>query len=832
MNLYDYFKKNVCIDKIKSFEGDMYDLAVVRYVMKEAARIFYRDYTFFLDKENVNAREGIYNREHNPENMRDYSIVCKSYCDIIKDVLKENFGLTAEMISPDTDRFRHVDLLIMTSKGNRYIVDPLTDLLEMQLGLRTNNFASLDSYKNTYAGKVENISFLSDEDLEKIDDKIHYTMHRLYLNDFFDLLRTEFEHIEDYLEQNEELAIELLGKKYEGQSFSEDEKIQLKLEYISKYLNNRKTLNGFVELIMFSKLTLEKLFSQEELKKICTYSFFVDEKDLKDEKLNQIMPAEDTRKRGFVFSFKGQNYIFSLGSTALKYSDEEWKKIIDDNNIFIKQQYPVQLLKYLKSNNADRNILHNNEFLRLFSEFETSLLEQGIDIETIKKEYIFIQDGVIYTRSGENMVSYKIEDGNLVIKNFSQNLKTTVYYKDEGRNISYKTEPILQENQKVHLWEFDSNGLIILDEASGIEDLVAPLKNGKYLSRNVSFYSAKTYSELAEQRKHLGSILTEDVSKKNFVILEYLANASAKVYFEELKKKIKHEDNHAIEAQRCFGEDCANIVRFFENNPLRMPEYDLPEGDSQILERHIEMDNKQILFLFCSSLKFNKPKHVITPGLGSIFVGPILKSMYGFEYTNILFSLYSKDEKLRDISSKMSFEELFSNDLWLTTSNELMLIDDNVGSCNTMNTIRRELAERGKSCLFGAIKYNWEFYQKVKKGELDHPTFPVNEVDFLTIIDDPGYWIMRDSIKALKEEGGDAYVEVVKKEGLHKREMPDIEVLMNLAEKYSQEANVDLYNAEHGQLKRSSIALCRNLKNKINELVIEMSASQDWSRDE
>lgn len=253
----------------------------------------------------------------------------------------------------------------------------------------------------------------------------------------------------------------------------------------------------------------------------------------------------------------------------------------------------------------------------------------------------------------------------------------------------------------------------------------------------------------------------------------------------------------------------------------------MPEGDRKILERHIEMDNKQVLYMFCSNLKFSKPKHILTPGLGSIFVGPMLKSMYGFDYTNILFSLYSKDEKLRNISAKKSFEDICSNNLWNTTENELVLIDDNVGSCNTMNTIRGQLEERGKSCKFGAIKYNWDFYNQVKHGELEHSTFDVKDVDFLTILDDPGYWIMRDSIKALKEIGGDAYVELMRQEGLHQDKVPDIQVLMQLAEKYSQSADVDLYDMSGTKIKKSSAFLCTNLKKQIIEMIRDLQ-SQDW----
>lgn len=141
MNLFSYFKENIHMDKIKSFNGDLSDMALVRYVMKEASKIFYRDYTFFLNKENINNRADIYDKEIDLSNIQEFNIVCKSYCNIIKELLKQNYDIDVELISPFNDRFRHVDLLIKTKGGNRYIVDPLTDLIEMQVGMRTNNFA-------------------------------------------------------------------------------------------------------------------------------------------------------------------------------------------------------------------------------------------------------------------------------------------------------------------------------------------------------------------------------------------------------------------------------------------------------------------------------------------------------------------------------------------------------------------------------------------------------------------------------------------------------------------------------------------------------------------
>ena len=105
-----------------------------------------------------------------------------------------------------------------------------------------------------------------------------------------------------------------------------------------------------------------------------------------------------------------KQYIIAICIIAFFTSLIITMNIVKENNIFIKPQYPVKLLKYLKNSGADRNIVHNNEFLRFFNKFENNLLKKGYSLEDIINNNIFIQDGVIYTKSGNNSISYKIEN--------------------------------------------------------------------------------------------------------------------------------------------------------------------------------------------------------------------------------------------------------------------------------------------------------------------------------------------------------------------------------------------------------------------------------------
>ena len=91
--------------------------------------------------------------------------------------------------------------------------------------------------------------------------------------------------------------------------------------------------------------------------------------------------------------------------------------------------------------------------------------------------------------------------------------------------------------EKLELKDFDLLGIIDLQDVYGIESMVTPImSDGKiisYLSRSKEYYNVKNMKELSQTREKLKELLTESVSKKNFVILEYMLNCSAKVYFKK-----------------------------------------------------------------------------------------------------------------------------------------------------------------------------------------------------------------------------------------------------------------------------------------------------------
>lgn len=115
----------------------------------------------------------------------------------------------------------------------------------------------------------------------------------------------------------------------------------------------------------------------------------------------------------------------------------------------------------------------------------------------------------------------------------------------------------------------------------------------------------------------LNSILTEEVSRRNFVILENMLNASAKVYYASLKDHILHGETKIYnQAKICFEEDVQNIVNILSGNKTKKSTQKLPRGETKTPDRAIELDNKAILYLFCDTIEIPKDKHILTPGYG------------------------------------------------------------------------------------------------------------------------------------------------------------------------------------------------------------------------
>ena len=340
--------------------------------------------------------------------------------------------------------------------------------------------------------------------------------------------------------------------------------------------------------------------------------------------------------------------------------------------------------------------------------------------------------------------------------------------------------------EKLELNQFDILGVINLKEVQGIEKYVTPvIEDGKiadYLSRSEEYYNVKSMSELAVEREQLAQMLTCELSKRNFVIIENMLNCSGKVYFKKFEQYIasgknEHAELQLSQAEECLMEDVRNMLAIFQNEGAIQIDSQkrLPGGFENAEKRAIEMDNKAILYLFTKSLKLQKASEVevVTPGYGSLYIGPFLKAMYGCEFTNILKSKYIEESNNLQQNSIM---DLMSSSRPFESNKTILLLDDNIGTGKTISELQKSLKEEGiKSTISGAVQYNWRNYYRVSVGEktgIEKPN--IGAFDILTPFNFAGHKLYKHSIDILHSSGSE-YIEYLHSKSYRSQECTDIE---------------------------------------------------------
>lgn len=375
--------------------------------------------------------------------------------------------------------------------------------------------------------------------------------------------------------------------------------------------------------------------------------------------------------------------------------------------------------------------------------------------------------------------------------------------------------------EKLNLNEFDFMGIFLLRDVNGIEDLVERVDQDLYLSRNYDYYKQMTYTEHSEKRENLKKRLNGNFDKKDFVILENMLNSSAKVFYNEFQRKIvlPNEENHMEEAQECMEEDVRNIVRFFSGTSICVSKESLPVGELKTTDRAIEMDNKALLYIYARVLNFSRKRHILIPGLGSVYIGPFFKAMHNVDYTNVLLSLYIVDNIKCTEYRERKLKEITSNNLYLRANEPILILDDNMGTGATMKLLTEKILADGGQSVCGAIQYNWHNYHKVEIGEKHIERFNVKMIDLLTPFDYPGHKLIKQAVIQLNRSGKD-YINYLQLVGYRKSDMSDFQVLIKNAEENAKVCGIDLYGSGYYGIipKKSSVILCKALRNEINRI--------------
>ena len=795
-NFEEKVLSQIDFESLKCLDGDEYELAVVLAIYLETAKYFYRDEIFFLFKENIDARKEQYNFLNKNIN---FNINCKSFCTILIHIINSKFPINMELTSTSSDEFAHQDILITTKSHNKYIINPLMDLVEAKVGKRLVFFASKRS-ANIYRNKYPDIKYLDDDVLNRISSLCNYPKEGQYFDEKINVLHEKNYSFEDFL---------------------------------NFLLQNKGYINGIVDLKIYIINELKHFFHNEE---ILVDDFVLNKKDNLEFPI-KLDYSNNDRKRGLIIFYQDYYYLFPVSNKFLKFSQGEWQELSQKYNIVLKRQPYVRVLDTLKQMRLDRNIIHNRKFLEIMNYYEKRALNNQVDI----MNYLKIEKNRITILYDCN-ITLEIINGDLnVIDNNSKIIK--VYHYINENDVKVTSNMVSKEeetdNFESYLLKSDILGIFTIDSCNDeVKKYLTPY-NEKFLSRNTGFYYESTsLIELFKRRKNLIELflkanLTLD---EKYVVLENILNISSKVYYLNCLNSFSNSSKQVLQVNyQVLLNDSANFINFLRGQNisqfLDMQYFECEFSAEKILEnkRQVELDNKLYIIKYLTALKDilssidKNSTTIITPGYGSIYLGPFAKVICDLDYSTFIYSKYKKvDIPFIDDCSDFS-KQLIQYE---QTKENIVILDDNVGTGSTLEEIKNILRNQNYNVIYsGGVQYTYDRLQDYIIKERGITVFDPLQMDLLTPHNYPRHHIIEGAVKKLFLSA-DEYLNYLKQFGYGFNNISDYDrILLDALFYYYRYRNIGLLNDK--ELKTSSQKLInsiiddntrKRLKGKINEL--------------
>lgn len=747
MNYINKIINAIDLNSLHSLSKQYQELAIVKMVCKEASKYYYRDEDFFLFKENLNIREEIYNKEVDNQEL---NITCNSLCKLLKKILKENYNVDSDLITIYTDKYAHIDLLIKCKDGKKYVINPLMDLINFKIGKKSKFFATKESY-DMYKEMIHEVSYLSENEIIKIDKSIKYPENNIY-----------FENIGEVNVLNERVIIRIIN-------------------YI---LRNRKFINGIVDL---------KIFANSQFKSACGDKIHVEDfyfyENNSNNSINNLEFTHNGKIRGLLIRHGKQCYIFPINkNNYLKMSEGKWNELLSENNIKVNEFVVIDNLNKMKKMSIDRNILHNKEFLKIFKYYEDKAKKEKEDI----MEYIDYSTNSIRIMYKCDLLFY-IKESHLIMVDKLKNEKNTITFLDECEN-EKKTIKLKDCDKTNRMDEYlnktDILGIFeIVPNNSKILPYLTKVDN-KYLSRNYQkYYNFENQNDLLLRREKLINIIIKENDKlmddEKYIILENILNISSRIYYLNcLNNILSNKQINITNIYNNFVTDIINYNNFIAGideeikfHEFKKNNFIFNEKKVLLEKKQIELDNKIYIYNYVKSVNYVLNKlgiekyTVVTPGFGSIYIGPFMTAMYGNESTILLYSQYKKTN-IEQIDNYENIKNLIAQETKLENQN-IVLLDDNVGTGTTLSKVTSMLKnEKYNVILSGAYQYTFDRLQEFSIKSRNQEMFEPSQIDLLTPVNYPRHQITETASKKL-EISGKEYINYLKAFGYHSKKISD-----------------------------------------------------------
>lgn len=318
-NIYsDLIQKPEISNIIDNMPENLSQIEKAYYLYIELGKIVTYDHRFYV----LDRRQEIYNN-----NVDDsYSGICKSLSELYVNILKDpRIGISADLVKTNRNSsISHVDVILKID-GKNYFINIVGDLSHIKTSSRINYFCSkptLAKYLKDYYGEI---SYLSRQDLEKMDKKLGYSF-------FVPKVQSDDErgiYNDDTIEMfSKELNDPQKFRKYvlHNKNIPKEEHLKYKVNYVLDNINNITEFSGNIkydEITEYYRKILRKSFSPEEQQRIKVYAL-IDNNDLLNVmSIIKLKPLPNSKSKNtyYLYSNEEKRYV--------EKSSEELKEFIN-----------------------------------------------------------------------------------------------------------------------------------------------------------------------------------------------------------------------------------------------------------------------------------------------------------------------------------------------------------------------------------------------------------------------------------------------------------------------------------------------------------------------